>query len=105
MPTGVLEAMSYGLPCIISRECNIPEDAETSGACRFVDLSVDSITRSLYNLLNNEKDRELLSKHGRQYAIRNFDYKNITKQYIRSYKHVLEMKNKDTQNAEMQNLS
>ena len=46
LPMAVLEAMSYGIPCLISENCNLPETIDIGAAIK-TNPSVDEIIKSL----------------------------------------------------------
>ena len=56
----VLEALAYGLPVVISKECFFPE-VKKSGAGKVVDANPDSIADALVDILSNPNVREKMS--------------------------------------------
>lgn len=63
----ILEAMSYGTPCLVS---DIPVFHEVAGdAVRYFDhTSAKALTGSLQTLLNNKPDRQQLGQAGKRHA-------------------------------------
>ena len=58
LPMAALEAMSYGIPCLISENCNLPETFKIGAAIK-TNPSVDEIIESLkYIIKMNDKEKK-----------------------------------------------
>ena len=58
LPMAVLEAMSYGIPCLISENCNLPETLKIGAAIK-TNPSVEEIIKSLkYIIKLNDKEKK-----------------------------------------------
>ena len=76
-----LEAMSYGLPCLLSGSCNLP-DAFTSNAALLADPDIASLTYALRTLFS--LDSSSLSSMGtsaRALVADTYDWKNVANQF------------------------
>ncbi len=62
-PMGLIEALSYGLPSLITSGANMSEEIKGSDAGWIADISVDSIQSALRELLNDKNDLYKKSKN------------------------------------------
>ena len=60
LPMAVLEAASYGLPCVLTKECNLPEFFTANAAIRSTQ-EPESIAQGMLMLLNSNDIKELSS--------------------------------------------
>ena len=84
----VLEAMAYGLPVIISKQCDFPE-VEEAEAGVIINTDADSLTDSLNRLLDNPQRRKEMGARGRKLVQERYNWDNIATQLIRMYEHAL----------------
>jgi glycosyltransferase involved in cell wall biosynthesis len=78
-PVAVVEAASYGLPVVMTDECNFPELAEVGGAwsCQ---PTVESLTTALREALTAEsEERRQRGKLGRELMARRYTWDRIAK--------------------------
>lgn len=59
-PMTALEAMSVGTPVVITRDCGMSEELETSGAALVTDGTVESLGAAVSSILEDESARERL---------------------------------------------
>lgn len=89
LPVSVLEAWAYGLPVIMTRECNIPEGFE-AGAAIAIKPEVDSIEQGLKSLLSlSRAEQRSVGLNGRSLVETRFAWPQIAGQMIDVYKWVL----------------
>ena len=86
MPMGVLEALSYGLPCILTPETNLGKEVENAGAGWIPSLDPQFISRTIKKAVvdyrqNGEYYRENALKLAERY-----NWTDIAKNSIRLYK-------------------
>jgi poly(glycerol-phosphate) alpha-glucosyltransferase len=94
LPMAVLEAWAYGLPVIMTRECNIPEGFD-AGAALNIRADVESITDGLKNLLDLPKGtREQMGRNGLELVRTQYSWPKIASQMVDVYKWVLGQGNK-----------
>ena len=83
-----LEAMSYRIPCLISKNCNLPE-AIKKGAAIETNPSVDELVESLKILFKMEPDkRNTMSDLAYKYILENHSWSKLTSEikiYIIQY--------------------
>jgi glycosyltransferase involved in cell wall biosynthesis len=86
-PLTLLEAMSSGLPCIVSDIPNlrIVEDARCGIVVDFNDIgkAADEIIRYLY------MDKSENSKNAREYAVNNLDWRIIAGRYLEAFENIV----------------
>jgi glycosyltransferase involved in cell wall biosynthesis len=85
MPTSVLEAMAFGLPCVVTPETNIDRKIMEVGGCVFVDLSAKSIVDAIENLMCNKDLLMEISSKGMEWVKNNYDYKKVVLQHLSQY--------------------
>ena len=85
MPTSVLEAMSFGIPCVLTAETNIGKLAEDRGACVFVSLDPESLSDTLCSLLHNNSLLEVMGHNASKYVVETFNYNKIADAMCQNY--------------------
>jgi poly(glycerol-phosphate) alpha-glucosyltransferase len=89
LPVAVLEAWAYGLPALITPQCNLPEGF-VEGAAVKADPDVASLTQGLRALFAmGESEREQMGVRGRRLVEQRFSWPSVTKQMISVYEWVL----------------
>ncbi|HPC93812.1 MAG TPA: glycosyltransferase [Sedimentisphaerales bacterium] len=89
LPMSVLEAWSYGLPVVMTGQCNLPEGFAADAAVE-VRPEVDSIADGLERLLAMpDADRRHMGSNGRDLVASQFTWSKIAAQMIEVYKWVL----------------
>ncbi len=89
LPMSILEAWSYSLPVVKTRECNIPEGFE-AGAAVEVSPDVDSVVNGLKSLFSlSAAERKNMGLRGRNLVEAKFSWPQIAGQMIEVYKWVL----------------
>ena len=90
LPMAALEAMSYGIPCLISENCNLTEPLSIGAAIK-TNPSVNEIIKSLKYLIKmNYEDKQEMSKLAYDYLSRNHDWSKLTRQLNDLYRSVCE---------------
>jgi poly(glycerol-phosphate) alpha-glucosyltransferase len=89
LPMAVLEAWSYGLPVIMTAECNIPDGFSARAAVE-VRPDVESITEGLKSFLGlTEGARERMGQSGLELVKSRYSWPKIAAQMVDVYKWVL----------------
>jgi poly(glycerol-phosphate) alpha-glucosyltransferase len=89
LPMVVLEAWSYGLPVIMTRECNLPQGF-TAGAALETTTDAEGIRDSLIQLINlTDGDRASMGAAGMELASKRFSWKQIAAEMFEVYQWVL----------------
>lgn len=87
MPKTILEASAAGRPVLTTNVIGCNEaviNKKTGELCKV--KSVKSLVSKLDKMIKNKKLREYYGKNGRQFAIKNFDIKDVTKTIMLIYK-------------------
>lgn len=78
LPMAVLEAMSYGIPCLISENCNLPEVLEIGAAIK-TNPSVNEIADSLKTLFQMDiEKRNMMTRKAYKYISENHCWSSLT---------------------------
>jgi poly(glycerol-phosphate) alpha-glucosyltransferase len=81
----VLEAWSYGLPVVMTPECNLPEGFAADAAIR-IDTSAESIAEGLSTLFSmNDADLMTMGAKGRGLVEERFTWKSVAAQMREVY--------------------
>jgi poly(glycerol-phosphate) alpha-glucosyltransferase len=89
LPMTVLEAWSYGLPVLMTPQCNLPEGFQANAAL-FIEPDAQSIAHGLEQLwAMSDADRRLLGARGRHLVEQKFSWKTIADDMYRVYEWVL----------------
>ena len=82
----ILEAMTFGLPVLLSPGCNFPE-AVANGAALEVKATVEATENGLRTLLGMSKEERFsMGKHGESLVIKNYTWEKIGTQTLELYK-------------------
>jgi poly(glycerol-phosphate) alpha-glucosyltransferase len=89
LPMAVLEAWAYGLPVVMTPECNLPEGF-AAGAAIEVDTGATGIARGLLQLIEmSEGERKALGQRGRELVAGRFCWPAIAREMAAVYRWVL----------------
>jgi glycosyltransferase involved in cell wall biosynthesis len=89
MPTAVLEAMAFGLPCIVTPETNVDPRIMENGGCIFVGLSIEEIANSIEKAMSDKRRLELIGIKGKEWVYENYEYSKVAGQHIEQYRELL----------------
>lgn len=91
LPLTLLEAMSSGLPCIVSDVTSI--SSMVNDAKAGISVTFDDETENAERIINflNE-DLFDYGKNAREYAVRNLDWSKIAKRYIVEFQKIIDIK-------------
>ena len=85
MPMAVLEALSYGLPCLITQQTNVTDIILNKNCGWITETSIGSISNSIINVIEDfHKRRDELMNNAVD-AARMFEWKSIATNSIREY--------------------
>lgn len=88
-PMAILEAMAYGLPVLMTPQCNFPE-AELCGAAISVAPEVDALVGGLCRLMSlSSEERLAMGVKGRDLVARRYTWPYIARQMVDVYEWVL----------------
>lgn len=79
LPMAVLEAWSYGLPVMMTPECNLPNGFDM-GAAILIETHADSISRALSCLREDSGDLKAMGQKGRQLVRECYTWSEVARQ-------------------------
>ncbi len=89
LPMSILEAWSWQLPVLMTRECNLPEGAD-AGAAILMEPQAESIAAALRRLLAmTDAEREAMGRNGRRLVDERFQWQRIGKTMTEVYDWIL----------------
>lgn len=89
MPMAVLEAMSYGLPCLITPQTNVSDIIKDNNCGWITNLSVEDITNSIINVIKDFQGRRNELMNNALKAAKLYDWASIAHHSIREYTRLL----------------
>lgn len=89
-PIGVLEAISKGIPVLVTEGTNISEDVEIYNCGFKADTDSVSISEQILNAYNNRHNIQKLSENCFNYAKDKFSWQKISNEIIEHYKSIIE---------------
>jgi poly(glycerol-phosphate) alpha-glucosyltransferase len=89
LPMSVLEAWAYGMPVLITAECNLPEGYATQAAIR-IESDASGIARGLDQLFSmSRSDLQAMGLRGRRLVQKRFAWKTVSSQMKEVYDWIL----------------
>ncbi len=89
-PMSVLEAMSYGIPCLLTPGTNISQEVSRTNAGWEVQLSANSIAKGITKAIEEKKVLKEKGLNARNLVIDKYSWEKIAIQTIENYKHFLQ---------------
>lgn len=93
MPMGILEAMSYGLPCIITRGTCLGDIVEKYNAGWVADTNVESIKETLVKAINECEFLKKKSENARRLVVDNYSWEVVVSQALDEYNKIIKSTN------------
>ncbi len=90
MPMGILEALAYGLPCLVTEGTTLGgyiAENEAGWSCR---TDAESIAPALITAINEKEKLKELSKNARRAVSRDFSWDKIAEDTVKKYKELAE---------------
>lgn len=89
LPMAVLEAWSYGLPVMMTPECNLPEGFESRAAIQ-IQTNPEDLANSIAAMLAMPRDElRAIGQRGLDLVCNKFSWDSVAKQYLDMYDEVL----------------
>lgn len=85
MPVGVLEALAYSIPCLVTRETNIGDYVDKYNAGFVVSLNTRDISDAIFRAFS-DADLVKMGQNARKLVETEFVWKNIAEQFCECYK-------------------
>ncbi|MBR7071247.1 MAG: LicD family protein [Clostridia bacterium] len=88
MPMGILEALSYGLPCVLTRGTTLSDRVAAAGAGFAAENTASSIAAALKSALSVAESRQLKSygDAARTFVEQNFSWETVARDTVSIYK-------------------
>lgn len=90
MPMGILEAMAYGLPCIVTEGTNLKEFVEENNAGWGAENTVESIADAIVRAIEERSSWMEKSANARAAVQREFDWNVIARNTLEKYRELIE---------------
>lgn len=87
-PMGLIEALAYGLPCLVTTGTNMREEITNFNAGWTADTTVDSIAKALKKMISERSLFEQKSTNAKKLAIQ-YDWNKIAKKSHEIYKKII----------------
>ena len=88
LPMGLIEALSYGVPCAVTRGTYMGDEIEEAKAGWVSDISEESISSMLINVCNQKASFDIMGKNARILSLR-FDWKAIAQKTHEEYQRII----------------
>lgn len=89
LPVGILEAMSYGLPCIVTKGTSLSDFMIENNAGYYAGTSVEGIEKAIIEAVNDRQNWEKKGQNARKAVEESFLWENIAKKELEEYKRFL----------------
>ncbi|UUO04588.1 glycosyltransferase [Blastopirellula sp. J2-11] len=89
LPNAVIEGLGYGLPMVLSPDCNLPEVADFDAGL-ITPLDVSQIEIALRRMATDDVERSEFSRNARRLAAERFEIRTVVDQLELLYRHVIE---------------
>lgn len=91
MPMGILEAMSYGVPCLVTKGTNLGEIISDYNAGWVAETNADSIAEKIVQAVNERKLWKEKSENARRLVQENFEWDSVSQKTLNNYKNILNL--------------
>lgn len=89
MPMGILEAMSYGLPCLVTKGTTLGEINDRYAAGWTAETDVESIVQKLKQAIRERDRLAVLSQNARRLIEENFEWGRVSSETIEKYRYFI----------------
>lgn len=89
MPMGILEALNYGIPCIVTGGTNLGELISRYDAGWFAETNDESVAQEIKRAIEQRDKWQIKSKNARKLIKENFDWNKISQATIIQYKNII----------------
>jgi len=94
LPTGVLEALSYGLPCLLTPGTNLANTVEKYKCGWKTDYKPENIAKKILEIYHSEKEElGIYSKNAHLFVKNEFSWDKITDETLSFYDRIINMQN------------
>ena len=89
MPLGILEALGYGIPCIVTEGTNLKKDIIKSGAGWCAKNDTDNIATTIQQAINHTQSYRRMGLNGRKLIMQKYAWQVVSKNTLEKYKALL----------------
>ena len=89
MPLGILEALSYGLPVLITEGTNLTKVVSEYQAGFVCDSDADSIAQAIEKAVSERRDFSVLSSAALRLIKDNFQWETIAEKAVADYRKII----------------
>lgn len=89
MPLGILEALSFGIPCLVTRGTTLGTEIENSNSGWMAETSSDSIANTIVKALGEKDNLNEYSSNAIRLVSEKYAWKVVEKQAIEEYKRLI----------------
>ena len=90
MPGGILEALSYGIPCLVTRGTNLGEKIVSNNCGWMAENNASSIAESIKRVIEERDTLPEKSQNAAPYVEANYSWKAVAQDALDAYKKCLE---------------
>ena len=90
MPMGILEAMSYGLPCIVTEGTSLKEAVNCNCMGWGADISVADITNALMTAIEEKDEWHGYGENALLYVKKHFSWDEVSKNTVNTYSRMID---------------
>lgn len=91
MPVGIIEAMNYGLPAILTKGTSLAVDIDSFKYGYYAGSTAESIAKAIITAFNNKEQWKEVGINGINYTNENYNWETISKKCISIYNRLLEL--------------
>lgn len=89
MPLGILEALSYGLPCLVTKGTTLGDEVKEKQAGWCAENNSESISDSILTAINSKDLYETLGKNAKLLVEYKYEWDSIAESTINTYRKLL----------------
>lgn len=88
-PMGIMEAMGYGLPCIITEGTTFKDIIEENKCGYVTECKKEDVANKILDVIEHKTELKRLSENSYNYAKKNLDWKKISEESIKRYREII----------------
>lgn len=89
MPVAVIEALAYGLPCIVTPQTNMGTIIEENNAGWVTSLNAKDIAQTILRAIDDYLKNAAALQHNARQAVKDYSWENVAKKSIEVYHHIV----------------
>ena len=89
MPLGILEALSYGIPCLVTRGTTLGEKIEDCRCGIMAETDPESVAVKMMEMIESKDHYKEMSDNGIKFVEDNFSWNAVAQETVRLYSGLL----------------